>query len=358
MTQSVTPRPRRTRPEPEKKTSIAAALLKIDGSNDDTILDSIDFTAEPILFDPDHVKLCRAQFSRVPLLDFIAMMQRARKLGINPLTDVWQTGDNTFLLRLAAMLEYANRTKRYAPGESPAVFVRDERLKSDTNPEGLVSCTITIRMRTEDGTWHTCPGEAFWKDLVPLTGGKQNERGVYEGGWVSDRSGWASMPSTMLRKCAFVDALRKAFPELGSFHIKEEMESVGNQPTNETARAPIVTSGKSAMVSAPAATSVDPHAPSTSVRWASGMIETVPLEQFFEITKGHLGSYSPRETVRWFDDNLTAREDFHRHDKSSGNQRSMALKTMLDEARAKLPSEDAPLSRRATPRRSGRGVAV
>lgn len=356
-------RPRRISVAPVATASVASAILAHGASvaeNEEKILDQIDFREAMILFDKEHVKLCRQRFAQVELLDFIAMMRRAKKLDVDPLSDIWTAADGTFLLRAAAMFEYASRTGRYAPGEQPAVFKQDDALKGDENPEGLISCTVTIRVRAEDGTWHTGYGEAFWRDLVPLTGGQPNPRtGIYEGGWVSDRTGWASMGRTMLRKCAYVDALKKGFPELGGFYIKEEMESAGNQPATASQKPPITRTKPASTEASPAAPAAR-HVPTTSVRWANGSVEEVPLENLFATVEETFATYSAEQIIWWFENNLKAREDFWSYDSRHGSQKAVRLKKYYEDAQINNDGTRPRTSQRADParRRNSRGVVV
>lgn len=98
----------------------------------------------------------------------------------------------------------AERTERYAPGPEPT-YVHNEQGE-------LVSATAYIKKQTRDGTWHTVSASAYMDEYCQK--GREGQRiGM-----------WATMPKTMLSKCAESQALRKAFPaEMSGVYTKEEM---------------------------------------------------------------------------------------------------------------------------------------
>lgn len=98
----------------------------------------------------------------------------------------------------------AERTGHYAPGPEPTYTY---------DPQGkLLSATAYIKKQTRDGTWHTISASAYIDEYCQKT---------REG---SPMGMWATMPRTMLSKCAESQALRKAFPaEMSGVYTKEEM---------------------------------------------------------------------------------------------------------------------------------------
>lgn len=98
----------------------------------------------------------------------------------------------------------AERTERYAPGPEPK-FVYDEK-------GALVSSTAFIKKMTKDGTWHEVSSCAYMDEYCQKT---RDGRPI---------GMWATMPRTMLAKCAESQALRKAFPaEMSGIYTTEEM---------------------------------------------------------------------------------------------------------------------------------------
>ncbi len=104
----------------------------------------------------------------------------------------------------------AERTGCYAPGIQPTY---------ECDAEGrLISATAHIKKQTKDGTWHDVSSSAYTDEymqtFVDKTTGEKRPIGM-----------WATMPRTMLAKCAEAQALRKAFPaEMSGVYTKEEMQ--------------------------------------------------------------------------------------------------------------------------------------
>jgi len=103
----------------------------------------------------------------------------------------------------------AERTGAYAPGPEPTYT-----LDAGGN---LLSATAYIKKQTKDGTWHTVSASAYMDEycqsFTDKNTGERKPTGL-----------WATMPRTMLAKCAEGQALRKAFPaEMSGVYTKEEM---------------------------------------------------------------------------------------------------------------------------------------
>lgn len=103
----------------------------------------------------------------------------------------------------------AERTEKYAPGPEPTYIC-------DANGM-LLSATAYIKKQTKDGSWHSVSSSAYLEEFcqtfVDRSTGEKKPSGM-----------WATMPRTMLAKCAEAQALRKAFPaEMSGVYTKEEM---------------------------------------------------------------------------------------------------------------------------------------
>lgn len=104
----------------------------------------------------------------------------------------------------------AERSERYAPGPEPT-YVHDENGR-------LLSSTAYIKKQTADGTWHIVSASAYLEEycqtFLDKNTGEKRPTGM-----------WATMPRTMLAKCAEAQALRKSFPaEMSGVYTKEEMQ--------------------------------------------------------------------------------------------------------------------------------------
>lgn len=99
----------------------------------------------------------------------------------------------------------AERTGYYAPGQEPTYGY---------DSEGKLQCaTAYVKKMTKDGTWHVVSASAYLDEYCQK-GREGQPIGM-----------WATMPRTMLAKCAESQALRKAFPaEMSGVYTKEEME--------------------------------------------------------------------------------------------------------------------------------------
>jgi len=103
----------------------------------------------------------------------------------------------------------AERTGNYVPGPE-ATYTYDEHKQ-------IVSATAYIKKRTSDGEWHLVSASAYLDEycqsFVDRSTGEKKPTGL-----------WATMPRTMLSKCAEAQALRRAFPaEMSGVYTKEEM---------------------------------------------------------------------------------------------------------------------------------------
>lgn len=104
----------------------------------------------------------------------------------------------------------AERTEKYSPGPEPTY-------QYDSNGN-LLSATSYIKKLTNDGTWHEVSASAYIDEYCQTFIDKQT-------GHKKPSGMWATMPRTMLSKCAEAQALRKAFPaEMSGVYTKEEME--------------------------------------------------------------------------------------------------------------------------------------
>ena len=121
----------------------------------------------------------------------------------------------------------AERTRMYRPDDEPPRYEIDPSLKSAANPLGIVSCTVKVYKRDQDGAWFACAGQAYWDEFA-----------IVKEEWAEDETGkrrrtgksaaegnWARMARVMIAKCAEAQALRRAFPDaLSGIYEKSEMD--------------------------------------------------------------------------------------------------------------------------------------
>jgi phage recombination protein Bet len=184
----------------------------------------------PSLYNPKDLALIR----RTVALDtnddeFALLIHWARALRLDPLRRqvhafVFNKGDPkkrrlTLVTSIEGFRAIAARTGNYRPDEGEPAFIADDSLKSDTNPAGLVSCSVRV-WQFAHGSWFP----ARWDEFAPLkTVWVENQPTDKK---TLDRSGrWGDMPFLMLAKCAEAQAIRKGWPEdLSNAFVGEEID--------------------------------------------------------------------------------------------------------------------------------------
>lgn len=77
-------------------------------------------------------------------------------------------------------------------------------------------CKVTVKRRLPTGEVAEYTAKEFWKENYAVKGGKEKS--------IAPNAMWTKRPFGQIAKCAEGQALRKAFPELGSQPTAEEME--------------------------------------------------------------------------------------------------------------------------------------
>lgn len=110
----------------------------------------------------------------------------------------------------------AERTGRYRPDEDPPRFEYSSEVKSEINPLGIVSATVSVWKLGQDSNWYKSTATAYWDEFANIS--------TWDG--VSKLDGkWIKMPRQMLAKCAESHALRKAFPDaFNGLYSEDEMD--------------------------------------------------------------------------------------------------------------------------------------
>lgn len=77
-------------------------------------------------------------------------------------------------------------------------------------------CKVTVRRRLESGEIVEFTAKEIWRENYAVKGGKDKS--------IAPNAMWQKRPFGQIAKCAEAQALRKAFPEIGSAPTAEEME--------------------------------------------------------------------------------------------------------------------------------------
>lgn len=80
-------------------------------------------------------------------------------------------------------------------------------------------CRVTVKRRQANGAVDEFTAREFWMENYAVKGGKEKS--------VAPNAMWTKRPYGQIAKCAEAQALRKAFPEIGSQPTAEEMEGKG-----------------------------------------------------------------------------------------------------------------------------------
>ena len=83
-------------------------------------------------------------------------------------------------------------------------------------------CRVTVRRALPSGIVAEFTAREYWIENYAVKGGKEKS--------IAPNAMWARRPRGQIAKCAEAQALRKAFPELGSMPTADEMEGRAMQP--------------------------------------------------------------------------------------------------------------------------------
>lgn len=188
------------------------------------------------------------------------------------------------VLSIGLYRKIAARTKCYRPDDKPARFTYDESIAGPADPRGIVSCEVSVYQFVQNAWWPVAES-VRWEERAPIrmegsegskwepTGeiypeghpkaGKQRMRKIAIGEPVAildpKKPNWATMPETMLSKCAEAAAIRKAFPnEVAGSYVEGELDAAHTmeltateiiEREGQTERIARIGAGKSIMVS-------------------------------------------------------------------------------------------------------------
>lgn len=129
--------------------------------------------------------------------------------GLGAMRDVVMPGIGLYRTQAARSGEYAGITE---PEFGPDV-TENIGGQSVTYPQW---CRVTVKRRLADGMIAEFTAREFWKENFAVKGGKEKS--------IAPNAMWSKRPYGQVAKCAQAQALRMAFPEIGSSPTADEME--------------------------------------------------------------------------------------------------------------------------------------
>ena len=134
----------------------------------------------------------------------------------------------SIIVGIDGMRRIAARSGNYRPDSAAPVYEIDQDAKDpETNPHGIISCSLNCFQRDAGGEWFPVLGQAFWDEFAPVVdewkwGDQRGER--VSTGKKTLGGQWGKMPRLMIAKCAEAQALRKGWPDdLSAVYSPEEM---------------------------------------------------------------------------------------------------------------------------------------
>lgn len=88
-------------------------------------------------------------------------------------------------------------------------------------------CRVTVQRALQSGIVASFTAREYWTENYAVKGGKEKS--------IAPNAMWARRPRGQIAKCAEAQALRKAFPELGSMPTADEMEGRALHPDDAPA---------------------------------------------------------------------------------------------------------------------------
>lgn len=190
-------------------------------------------------FNPSQLALIQRTVAKDCAPDeFDLFVEVARRVGLDPfrrqIYAIVTSKDNAAKRKMVIVTgidgfrAVAQRNGDYRPDEKPPVYEIDEAAKSEINPAGLISATVTAFKRDERGDWYPVTGIAYWEEFAAVEdewawSPAENKRAPT--GKKTLRDTWKKMPRVMLAKTAEAQALRKGWPEdLSGVYAGEEMD--------------------------------------------------------------------------------------------------------------------------------------
>ncbi len=223
----------------------------------------------------------------------------------------------------------AERTRMYRPDDDPPRYEIDPALKSAANPVGIISCTVKVYKRDQDGAWFACAGQAYWDEFASVKEEwAEDETGKRRKTGKSAADGnWARMARVMIAKCAEAQALRRAFPDAfsGIYEASELDRAVMEDSTPSEAILNYEAQERIAKLGGPSILfQLEPAAP----------LEAIPVGRVADRIQEQLLMMVDRRQVDSFErSNKEALRQFWSHSKGD----ALELKKAIDRRLAELP---------------------
>lgn len=147
--------------------------------------------------------------------------------------NVWKDVEERQLTPVTSIDGYRSKAARcadYRPDDREPTFEYSDGAKDrETNPLGIVKCTVRAYKFGPDKQWHPCVGTVFWDEYAPIVEDGEWKDGKFSGNekMILDKKkpNWKRMGRAMIEKCAEAKALRKGWPEeMSGLYVQEEMD--------------------------------------------------------------------------------------------------------------------------------------
>lgn len=188
--------------------------------------------------------------------EFNLFVEVARGKGLDPFLGqiipmIFSKGDAekrkmTIIISRDGQRVIAQRCGDYRPASRPPDYEIDPNLKSDVNPQGIVSATVFLwKQDPKTSDWYEVAGQAFWEEFAPIKMTADDFEWVETGEFwedsgkpkkkkqpigerkpkLDDSGNWARMPRLMIAKCAEMQALRAGWPaQFAGLYDEAEMD--------------------------------------------------------------------------------------------------------------------------------------
>lgn len=185
------------------------------------------------MFSPEHMQIIRKQCApQATPAEFDFFIATANFLGLNPLRkqimlqvfNAWSRDESkrstAIIIEIGGLRAIASRSGDYLPDNKKPRYVIDESIKGPLNPEGIVSCEVSVHKVFPNVGPFEIIGEVRWDEFAKIVDEKVWKDDAFngKGGYIKTGNKalaetWAKMPFHMIAKVAEAHALRKGWPE-------------------------------------------------------------------------------------------------------------------------------------------------